>query len=223
MAYCIKCGKQNIDTAKFCTGCGTVLTIAASSQPAPTSPVSFQEVITPASRIKNTWIIIGVGAVLGLSIGAYFIFFNTSAKQKKEEISNVNTTSAPTFDSTAKMVESPPVQTDVPTTGASYIDADGKFVYRSDCFVIITGSFADENYTRGYVNTMKNEGHSNAGYLWIPDYPSLSGKRFYATFIGPYQSYAECESSLRTLKVNSRFWYGIKVSSDPVRVEIRIK
>ena len=27
MSYCTKCGKQNPDTAKFCTGCGTTLII----------------------------------------------------------------------------------------------------------------------------------------------------------------------------------------------------
>ena len=98
---------------------------------------------------------------------------------------------------------------------------NGLLVHRSDCFVIITGSFANEAYARDFAVNMKNEGYQNTGYLWIPDYPSLSGKQFYATFIGPYQTYSDCENNLRTLKKTGRFWYGIKVSYENTRVEIR--
>jgi hypothetical protein len=104
---------------------------------------------------------------------------------------------------------------------ASYIDPEGKLVYKSDCFVIITGSFSYETDAKNEVVRMKNEGYTNAGYLWIPDYPSLSGKQFYAPFIGPFQSYSECENNLRSLTKTGRFWYGVKVSFDNTRVEIR--
>ena len=104
---------------------------------------------------------------------------------------------------------------------ASFTNSDGKLVYKSDCFVIITGSFLYETDAKIEVRRMINEGYSNAGYLWIPDYPSLSGKEFYAPFVGPFNSYGECENNLKSLAKTGRFWYGIKVSFDNTRVEIR--
>ncbi|MBK8300439.1 MAG: SPOR domain-containing protein [Chitinophagaceae bacterium] len=104
---------------------------------------------------------------------------------------------------------------------ASFTDSDGKLVYKSDCFVIITGSFSYETDAKTEVRRMINEGYSNSGYLWIPDYPSLSGKQFYAPFIGPFTSYGECETNLKSLAKTGRFWYGVKVSFDNNRVEIR--
>lgn len=108
------------------------------------------------------------------------------------------------------------------TTEKSYVDANGKFVFQSDCFVIVTGSFTYEADAITDINRMKNEGHRNAGYLWIPSFPSLSGKAFFAPFIGPFQSYEECRANLEQLQKTGRFWYGIKVSYNPERVEIRL-
>ena len=217
MIYCTKCGKQNSDTAKFCTGCGAILTLV----PASPGNTAAPSATTSTGKNKITWWVIGIIVVMGLGTGAYFIFFN---KKKKVDIAMKNTN--PSTDTAIRAQSVNPqseLSSTTPNNVTSYTDMNDRLVYRSDCFVIITGSFADENYARGYVNTMKNEGYNNAGYLWIPDYPSLSGKQFYATFIGPYQSYEECEDNLRILKVNSRFWYGLKVSYEPTRVEIRIK
>lgn len=104
---------------------------------------------------------------------------------------------------------------------SSYNGTNGKLVFKNDCFVIITGSFGYETDAINEVKRIKNQGYSNAGYLWIPDYPSLSGKQFYAPYIGPFASYSDCENNLRTLAKTGRFWYGIKVSYQKERVEIR--
>lgn len=223
MSYCIKCGKQNSDTAKFCIGCGATLPVGVRPQPAANHNYG-----TPRPQ-KNQWIVLLAVAVLGLGAGVYFIFFN---KKKKETVSMpvaidsaaspapVPAPSAPVTREDAEVKQ--PVTND-PGPELSYTDEYGRLIYKSDCYIIVTGSFTDEVNARNYVQTMKTEGTVNAGYLWIPDYPSLSGKPFYATFIGPYQSYTDCEENLRTLKVNSRFWYGKKVSYDPEQIEIRIK
>jgi|CXWL01.1.fsa_nt_gi rRNA maturation endonuclease Nob1 len=74
MAFCIKCGKPNLDNAKFCTSCGAALTVLAAT------PVPPQ--ITTSSKNKSTRIIIGIIAFVGLSAGAYFIFFNKKSDKK---------------------------------------------------------------------------------------------------------------------------------------------
>ena len=71
MSFCTKCGKQNPDTAKFCTGCGATLTpITATSVPSQPVPPQIE------SKNKNNWIVIAIIVILGLGIGAYFVFFN---------------------------------------------------------------------------------------------------------------------------------------------------
>ncbi|MDZ4810927.1 MAG: zinc-ribbon domain-containing protein [Bacteroidota bacterium] len=319
MAYCIKCSKQNPDTAKFCTGCGATLIIANTESIGSAKTTNY----STAPGKKNIWVILTIAAFIVVGALSWFLFFKKKNKTEKQitdtatvatpENSSGNTT-APSkiksvtlrfkdfsfgdlphytftdvntgedielvldetsksnwepvwnelqskcgdeelhcpfkgqlykaemeyklideYDWTGESLEKTGKKIEAwvttsfsktannPGTLISYLDNDGKLVYQSDCFVIITGSFAEKKYARDYVTTMRNDGHNNGGYLWIPDYPSLSGKRFYATFIGPYQSYTECENNLRTLRTNSRFWYGKKVSYNPEQIEIRIK
>lgn len=216
MNYCIKCGKQNTESAKFCTGCGSTLTIKKQAVP----QVSETEPFSPPKQFaKRTWILISVFALLGIAVAVYFLFLKSASFDGKDDVRNM-----PQEENKIETEQKKPnEQTEAANPDFSYTEYNGSFIYRSDCFIIVTGSFVEEKYAIDYVRTMKNEGHSNAGYLWIPDFPSLSGKRFYATFIGPYKSYSECENNLRTLKVNSRFWYGKKVSYNPEQIEIRLK
>ena len=219
MSFCTKCGKPNLPTDKFCTSCGTAFTVSPKLQQQ-TSVVTGPA----ASSKKNTWIILFIIGVLGLGTGAYFLFFNKKEKQNTPDVISTDKAVAPSIQDNYSQNNSPAQgQTDNSSQELSYTDEYWRLIYRSDCYIIVTGSFVEERIARDYVNTMKNYGHSNSGYLWIPEYPSLSGKQFYATFIGPYRSYEECESNLRTLKFNSRFWYGKKVSYNPEQIEIRIK
>lgn len=75
MSYCIKCGKQNPDTAKFCTGCGGNLAITVTPH------------IIPQKKGINHWIIIGVVALLGLLAGAYFVFLKKDKDSRGDETS----------------------------------------------------------------------------------------------------------------------------------------
>ena len=109
----------------------------------------------------------------------------------------------------------------------SYLSRDGNLVFRDDCHMIFTGAFANEADCISWVDRKKNEGYTNPGYLWIPDYPSLSGKRNYATFMGPYSSSQECKTNLRSFPSDQRFYYCKKVSrnngsSNPEMDEIRL-
>ena len=77
MSFCTKCGKQNPDTAKFCTGCGAAITVLT------TTPIPPQ--INSPSKNRSLWIIIGIIAFAGLSIGAYFAFFNNNSDKEIEQ------------------------------------------------------------------------------------------------------------------------------------------
>jgi|CXWL01.1.fsa_nt_gi hypothetical protein len=116
MSYCIKCGKQNPDTAKFCIGCGTALK-AKTTGTAPTSALStlkqdaeYKKLFgAPAKKKKNTWLIIGIIAVLGLGAGSYFIFFNkkgNNAGEAKAEMRDTATVQSTVQNNMASAIDS---------------------------------------------------------------------------------------------------------------------
>ncbi|MDZ4810932.1 MAG: zinc-ribbon domain-containing protein [Bacteroidota bacterium] len=95
MSYCIKCGKQNPDTAKFCTGCGITLKPVVTQSIPTTGPVDVNHPTRnqnfPTNRTK--WLLLGIFVFLGLGTGAYFIFFN-----KKKQSSAVSEKLEPVTD-----------------------------------------------------------------------------------------------------------------------------
>lgn len=87
MAFCIKCGNQNTDNAKFCSSCGTTMT----------TPVFQQPVTAAPPRTNNTlvWIVIAIVGVIGIGLGAYFIFSNKNSVKKEQISSSENTALLP--------------------------------------------------------------------------------------------------------------------------------
>jgi len=88
MSYCTKCGKQNLDTAKFCTGCGATLLAKAGMSPSSPS-VNYPEAFAEKKKevATTTWLLAGI-LLLVAAAGAYFIFFN----KKKEKADAVTET-----------------------------------------------------------------------------------------------------------------------------------
>ena len=141
---------------------------------------------------------------------------------KKNPDSNISKTSKETDITTIKPQNSIPVSS-TPSSNAilSYTNINGLLIYRSDCFVVINGSYSEEVNAINAVSNMRSSGYTNVGYFWRPDYPSINDKYLYSTFIGLYQTYNECEKDLRIFKQSNAYWYGIKISKNNSRVEIR--
>jgi hypothetical protein len=66
---------------------------------------------------------------------------------------------------------------------------------------------------------LKRKGY-RAGFLWIPDYESLSGAKFYSIYIGPFTKQYECEVATDKYKKSFPGSYGLLVSQDSKRVQI---
>ena len=87
MTYCTKCGKQNPDTAKFCTSCGAVLSPAVAIHVKQTDSIQKSPVISQKKN-KTPWIITGIAIILALGTGAYVLFFNKLKKNETNVSSN---------------------------------------------------------------------------------------------------------------------------------------
>jgi hypothetical protein len=69
------------------------------------------------------------------------------------------------------------------------------------------------------VRELENKGYS-AGYLWIPDYASLSGAQYYAVYVGPFSTQSECEIATEAYRKTHPGAYGLLVSQENKRVQI---
>ncbi len=58
------------------------------------------------------------------------------------------------------------------------------------------------------------------GYLWIPDFLSLSGAEFYSVYFGPFSSQHECELAVEEIRNKYPDSYGLQVSQYLTRVQI---
>jgi hypothetical protein len=90
----------------------------------------------------------------------------------------------------------------------------------SSFYVINTNAVKKESTAKKGVENLKSKGYE-AGYLWIPEYKSLSGAEFYSVYVGPFYSQFECEKAVEEYrKVDSKA-YALLVSQENKRVEIR--
>ena len=115
-----------------------------------------------------------------------------------------------------------------PEKNKSFVSATGKLVLNEDCYTIFTGAQSKESSCETWVESKRKDGYDNPGYLWIPDFPSLSGKQNFATFMGIYSTVEGCKTALENFPSNERFYYCKKVSMsngafDPEDDEIRIR
>ena len=208
MAYCTKCGNPLKQNASFCTVCGNKISPLTDNNSDYLNASEQKKV--PANN--RPFIITIIVLCICLAGTIFWLSLKTESPKKAEIINKPEVTSG---DAQLKPEENKYID-------GSYVDSEGKLVFQSDCFIIVTGAFAYENDVKADVKRMKSQGYANAGYLWIPDFASLSEKRFFAPFIGPFKSYADCLYNLKSSVSPGRFWYGVKFSHNPERVEIRL-
>ena len=240
MPYCIHCGQQYQQPANFCTACGKRL-------PAPVAPVATKVATKSAPLSRNGKIFMLLLAAFVIIMGTISIVLANAShkktaeqKEKKEYVTeeavrdtavaimpevvedSAVITVAPPMDEAG-----PPVAYDTasppppPPVLPSYVKADGELWYYSPCFVIITGFYYDDLLAQREAKRLQANGYSGA-YCYMGNFPVFKGKEVYATVIGPYQTYSECQEALRTLRKIGPFWYGVKLSFDVnEHVEIR--
>ncbi len=93
---------------------------------------------------------------------------------------------------------------------------------KSDFFIISTSATADIKEAVEQVKKLQAEKHS-AGYLWMPEYESLSNKELYSVFIGPFTGMDTCIKYLEVYKKTKPDSYAVKVQHNKERVVINNK
>jgi hypothetical protein len=86
-------------------------------------------------------------------------------------------------------------------------------------YIISSAAVKTENQAKAKASELRNNGNST-GYLWIPDYASLSGAKFYCVYIGPFYTQHDCEIATEEYRKLHPDAYGLLVSQDRKRVQI---
>ena len=86
-------------------------------------------------------------------------------------------------------------------------------------YIISAAAVKTEAQAKSKASELKNNENST-GYLWIPDYASLSGAKFYCVYIGPFSSQHDCEVATEEYRKFHPEAYGLLVSQDNKRVQI---
>ena len=86
-------------------------------------------------------------------------------------------------------------------------------------YVINVAAVKTESEAKTKVTSLINEGNF-ASYLWIPDYASLSGAKYFLVYIGPFYSQHDCEVATQEYRKKNPSAYGLLVSPTNKRVQI---
>ena len=98
----------------------------------------------------------------------------------------------------------------------------GTYFTDEDFYMIAEDIAPTEEEAKRLVEILEYEGFEKAGYLWIPDYKSLSGAEYYSVFIGPFVTIEECALEVERYRKSNPSAYGLLVSNKSTeRVEIR--
>jgi len=93
------------------------------------------------------------------------------------------------------------------------------FPRQADFYIVSISAVKLEQEAVQKVAELTRKGYV-AGYLWIPDYPSLSGAPYYSVYVGPYGTQQECEIAVEEYAKRFPGCYGLLVSTRPERVQI---
>ena len=98
---------------------------------------------------------------------------------------------------------------------------DEEIETETDFYIIAVSVTSDKNEASKMVAELKSQGY-NSNFLWIPDYKSLSGAKFYSVYIGPFNDINECANEVEKYRKIKPDAYALLVSnSSEQRVEIR--
>ncbi len=146
--------------------------------------------------MKNTYFLI---------IGLFFILSCSENKESKEEANS--------------KTDSVTVVPEKKEPAIAKVD-DKKYPY--GFYLINVSATANSDEAIQQVQSLQAKGHP-AGYLWLPDYESLSKKDLYAVFIGPFSRIDTCIKYLSSYQKEVPNAYAVKAKHSKKRITIHNK
>jgi hypothetical protein len=86
-------------------------------------------------------------------------------------------------------------------------------------WMISVGAYATADIASAEVAKLIADG-KQASYLWIPDYRTLSGKKLYSVFLGPYYTEFEAGRNLKKYKDEFPGAYAVKANHEGYRYSL---
>jgi hypothetical protein len=99
------------------------------------------------------------------------------------------------------------------------ITSTGQYIGDGPVYIVCATAVQTEVEAQKEVQKLNKQGYA-AGYLWIPNYASLSGAKYYSVFIGPFDYQSDCEVATENYKKVNKSAYGLLVSQENTRVQI---
>lgn len=99
------------------------------------------------------------------------------------------------------------------------LSSTGEYLGNGPVYIVCVTAVQSEAEAQKEVRKLTRQGYG-AGYLWIPNYASLSGAKYYSVFIGPFEYQSDCEIATENYKKVNKSAYGLLVSQENTRVQI---
>ncbi len=165
------------------------------------STVAATTVAAPPTKKSNKGGLL-VGAIIGgVAIGASIAALALRGDSGKDDVSVVPSPT-PTVEALPTPTPTPiPTPTPTPEVRSFYFLADS--------------AYADRNNAERRLQALKNQGYTNAGSFWLPDYANLSGKPYTQVYLDRFSNRDDCIDILRTYGRDNADAYCAFASSDP--------
>ncbi|MBP0017613.1 MAG: hypothetical protein J7647_08650 [Cyanobacteria bacterium SBLK] len=85
----------------------------------------------------------------------------------------------------------------------------------SSFYFIQDSAHANVGDAQNKVKNLKASGYNNANYLWIPDFPNLSGKFFYSVYPASFSNRRDCANFLQQYSLRNPTSYCVYASKNP--------
>jgi len=96
-----------------------------------------------------------------------------------------------------------------------------KFTGPTPRYVVNIAAYKKETQAQERAEQLKQQHGYKAGYLWPPDFNSLSNTELWVVFIGPYRDMDDCILAVESYRKIDPKVYAVKVGQQHERVEIR--
>jgi len=149
----------------------------------------------------------------GLTIGLQ-LYLGSTKHDKRLQIETLNSENE-----TPQTVVTSVEQVPTSNSNTSTTVQPNQQVQNGGFYIVCVTAVKSEEKAKSSCDELKKKGHQ-AGYLWIPDYASLSGAKLFSVYLGPYSTQYDCEVATDEYRKDHPEAYGLLVSQEHKRVQI---